>query len=305
MNKKPPQIAIVAPSGAALDPPALARAIARLRVQGHVVHNYYDPELAFQRFGGTDAGRLAQLHAAAANPAVEVVIALRGSYGISRILPQIDFGAMAASGKLFIGYSDFTAFHMGLLAQTGHISFAGPMMCDDFVRDEPVEFTLADMWDCLSGPVHTVRSVAHGNPAVALEGTLWGGNLAMLTHLVGTPYFPQIDGGILFVEDINEHPYRIERMLLQLLYAGVIGRQKAVLLGNLSGYKLAPFDNGYDADAMLAYLRQQLPVPVLTGLEFGHTARRVTLPVGAHAQLVSDAKGHVLTIDAYPTLSLA
>jgi muramoyltetrapeptide carboxypeptidase len=297
-----PGIAIAAPGGHALDPAALRRGIARLQAQGFIVHNYYDPAQVFQRFGGTEAGRLAQLNAAAADPEVQVVMALRGSYGISRILPEIDFEAMADSGKLFVGYSDFTAFHMGLMAATGRASFAGPMICDDFIRDEPVDFTLQQFWDCLRGPSHSVTALAQGNPVVELEGMLWGGNLTMLTHLLGTPYFPRIDGGILFVEDVNEHPYRVERMLLQLLHAGVIGRQKAVLLGDFSLYKLGPNENGYDFDAMLAYARARLPVPVLTGLEFGHVRRRVTLPFGARAHLLSGAGGYRLTMNEYPTL---
>ncbi|CAN7336043.1 muramoyltetrapeptide carboxypeptidase [Pseudoduganella sp. LjRoot289] len=297
-------IAIAAPGGYALDEAALARGIARMEAQGSVVHNYYEPERKFQRFGGTDEGRLAQLNAAAADPDVQIVMALRGSYGISRILPQIDFQAMADSGKLFVGYSDFTAFHMGLMQATGRLSFAGPMICDDFIRDEPVDYTLDQMWDCLRGPTHTVRGTATGNPAADVQGTLWGGNLAMLVHLLGTPYFAQIDGGILFVEDINEHPYRIERMLLQLLHAGVLHRQKALVLGDISGYRLAAFDNGYDFDAMLAYIRGRLPIPVLTGLPFGHIKERCTLPFGAQGHLVADADGFTLTASGYPTLAL-
>ncbi|PLY40858.1 muramoyltetrapeptide carboxypeptidase [Janthinobacterium sp. ROICE36] len=296
-------IAIVAPGGCAPDEAAVARGIARLQAQGATVHNYYAPEHTFQRFGGTDAGRLAQLDAAASDPDVQVVIALRGSYGISRILPDIDFDLMAASRKLFVGYSDFTAFHMGMMAKTGRASFAGPMLCDDFTRDEAEQFTLAQLWSCLAGPTHTVTGTSVGNPQVDVTGKLWGGNLAMLVHLLGTPYFPEIQNGILFLEDVNEHPYRVERMLLQLLHAGVIGRQQAVLLGDFSGYKLSPMDKGYDADAMLTYVRQRLPVPVLTGLEFGHIRRRVTLPFGGQARLQSDASGFSLQVSDYPTLS--
>ncbi|OBV38816.1 muramoyltetrapeptide carboxypeptidase [Janthinobacterium psychrotolerans] len=298
-------IAIVAPGGYAPDETALARGIARLRAQGATVHNYYDPAQTFQRFGGTEAGRLAQLDAAAHDPEVQVVLALRGSYGISRILPEIDFDAMAASGKLFVGYSDFTAFHMGLMARTGRASFAGPMVCDDFVRDEPEQFTLDQLWSCLAGPTHTVTGVAGGNPHIDVSGKLWGGNLAMLVHLLGTPYFPEIDGGILFLEDVNEHPYRVERMLLQLLHAGVLGRQRAVLLGDFSGYRLGPMENGYDFEAMLAYVRERLPVPVVTGLEFGHIRRRVTLPFGGQARLTSDEAGFTLQVGDYPTLAPA
>jgi muramoyltetrapeptide carboxypeptidase len=295
-------IAIAAPGGYALDDAALARGIARLEAQGHIVHNYYDAERKFQRFAATDDGRLAQLNAAAADPDCQVVVMLRGQYGISRILPRIDFRAMADSGKLFSGYSDITAFHMGLYRATGRISFAGPMMCDDFIREEPVEYTLQQFWDCLRGPSHSVRGTAAGNPAVDVAGTLWGGNLAMVNHLIGTPYWPQIDGGILFLEDIAEHPYRIERMLLQLHFAGVLERQKAIVLGDFSGYRLSPNDNGFDFDSMLAFIRETIGVPVLTGLPFGHVKERCTLPFGAQAHLVSDGAGFELTVSGYPTL---
>jgi muramoyltetrapeptide carboxypeptidase len=295
-------IAIAAPGGYALDPAALDMGIKRLQQQGFRVHNYYDPEQKFQRFGGTDDGRLAQLHAAAADPEVDVVIALRGSYGISRLLPRIDFQAMADSGKLFVGYSDFTAFHMALMTQTGRISFAGPMMCDDFIREQPVGYTLDQMWNCLRGPSHQVRGTAAGNPAVDVRGRLWGGNLAMLTHMAGTPYFAPLGKGILFIEDVNEHPYRVERMMLQLLYAGALEGQQAVVLGDFSAYQLNTADNGYNFDEMLAYLRSVLPMPVLTGLPFGHIRERCTLPFGGMAHLVSDADGFDLTVTGYPTL---
>jgi muramoyltetrapeptide carboxypeptidase len=114
---------------------------------------------------------------------------------------------------------------------------------------------------------------------------------------------PQIEGGILFLEDINEHPYRVERMLLQLLHAGVLARQQAVLLGDFSNYRLSDYDNGYDFDTMLAYLRQRLPAPVLTGLPFGHIRDKATLAVGCRAELVSDATGFRLGMKAYPYLA--
>ena len=105
---------------------------------------------------------------------------------------------------------------------------------------------------------------------------------------------------ILFVEDVNEHPYRVERLLLQLMQSGVMARQKALILGDFSSYAITPVDNGYDFDAMLAYLRKTLPCPVLTGLQFGHCAKRVTIPFGAAARLCSDATHFELTISGYP-----
>ena len=297
-----PGIAIVAPAGCIPEPSALERAIARLEEQGFLVRNYYDHSCSYLRFGGTDDARLEQLHAAVADPDVHLVIALRGGYGISRLLPRIDFEAIAASGKIVVGFSDLTALHMGLMAKAGGLSYAGPMIAGDFGAPDPVAFTLDDFWSCLAGPTHTITERATGNPALDVRGAVWGGNLAMIGAMVGTPYFPRIDGGILWLEDIAEHPYRIERLMLQLMQAGVLERQQAVVLGDFSGYRLGPFDNGYDFDAMLAYLRQTLPLPVLTGLSFGHIERRVTIPFGAQGHLVSDADGFRLTLSDYPTL---
>jgi muramoyltetrapeptide carboxypeptidase len=299
-------IAIAAPGGYAPDNAALQQGVRRLEQQGFLVHNYYDDDKKYLRFGGTDAGRLAQLNAAVADPDVQVVVALRGSYGMSRLLPQIDFHKMADSGKLFVGYSDFTAFQMPLMKLTGRASFGGPMMCDDFIRAEPVAYTLEQFWDCLRGPVHKVRgAVAESgadNPVVDVGGKLWGGNLAMMVSLLGTPYFHPLPEGVVFIEDVSEHPYRIERMVLQLLYAGALDGQRALVLGDFSGYKLSPADNGYDFETMLAYLRERLPMPVLTGLPFGHIKERATLPYGGMAHLVSDPRGFDLTISDYPTL---
>lgn len=297
-----PCVAIVAPGSYAPDDAVLLKAQAELEKQGCRVRNFYEPVHKFQRFGGTDAARAAQLHAAAADAGVDIVLSLRGGYGMSRLLPLLDLGLLARSGKLFVGHSDFTALHMALLSQDRTCSFAGPMVCDDLAGDELSALTMPDMWRCLTGPTHTVMTCAQENPPLDVSGTLWGGNLAMLSHLCGTPYLPRIDDGILFVEDVNEHPFRVERMLLQLHYSGVLARQKAVLLGDFSNYRLSPFDNGYDFAAMLAYLRSLLPVPILTGLPFGHIRDKVTLAVGSAARLASDGRGFTLTMAGYPTL---
>ena len=303
MITSPIGVAIVAPSGCAPDPAAVDRAIAYLQARGCRVHNYYDHGAIHQRFGGTDEARLAALYAAADNPEVDLVLAVRGGYGLTRLMPAIDFERLAASGKLFVGYSDMTALHMGLYTKTGALSYAGPFAAVDFGAPEPNRFTFDQFWSCLAGPTHTIVENAAGNPRVEASGTIWGGNLAMLASMIGTEWFPRIDGGILFVEDIAEHPYRVERMLLQLHQAGVLARQQALVLGDFSGYRLGPLDNGYDFEAMLAYMRKTLPIPVINGLTFGHGLRRVTIPFGAQATLVSDEAGFRLTMSGYPTLA--
>lgn len=290
MNREDIGIAIVAPGGYAPDEAAYERGLNALRRLGWRVHAYYDHAARHERFGGSDEARAAQLHAAASDPDVQIVMALRGGYGTSRLLPRLDFPMLAASGKLFVGHSDFTAFQMALLARTGVPSLAGPMVCDDFSRRDPSEFTLRHFLACLSGDSCTFAWNEPGNPEIDMAGTLWGGNLAMLAHLAGTPWLPQVDGGILFVEDINEHPYRVERMLLQLLHSGMLARQKALVLGDFSGYRLTEYDNGYDFAAMLAWLRSNLPLPVVTGLPFGHLRDKLSLPVGCQARLVVTAQ---------------
>lgn len=295
-----PCIAIVSPSGYAPDQSAVERAIARLEARGCRVKCFYDPAVLHQRFGASDDARAAQLHAAARDPEVEVVLALRGGYGMSRLLPLLDIPLLARSGKRFVGHSDFTVLHMALLAHGQTVSYAGPMVCSDFGGEALSEFTMQHFWDCLSQPTHEISMEAQGNPRVSVTGPLWGGNLSMLCHLIGTPHFPQMEQGILFVEDINEHPYRVERLLLQLQYAGVLERQQALVLGDFSGYRLVAYDNGYDFETMVNYLRERLSIPVVTGLPFGHIRDKATLPVGAQATLRSTSTHLHLSMSAHP-----
>ena len=117
---------------------------------------------------------------------------------------------------------------------------------------------------------------------------MWGGNLTVLCSLAGTPWLPDVRGGVLFLEDVHEHPYRIERMLTQLLHAGVLGRQKAIVLGQFTNIRLVPHDRGFKLATVVQWLQSQLKIPVLTGLPFGHVPTKVLLPVGATVRLNAD-----------------
>ena len=112
--------------------------------------------------------------------------------------------------------------------------------------------------------------------------------------MLGTPYFPDIKGGVLFLEDVAEHPYRIERMLTQLLHAGVLAKQKAIVLGQFTDYKLTPHDKGFKLPSVVIWLRSQIKTPILTNLPYGHVATKVLLPVGAKADLVVEGRDALL-----------
>jgi muramoyltetrapeptide carboxypeptidase len=202
-------------------------------------------------------------------------------------------------GKRWVGHSDFTVVQLAMLATAGAGSFAGPMICDDFSRADLSEFTHQHFWQCVTQKTCRIDVQAQDNPVAQLEGTLWGGNLAMLCHLIGTPWMPSVKDGILFVEDVNEHPYRVERMLLQLAHAGVLRQQRAIVLGDFSGYKLTDYDNGYDFNQMLSYLRARFELPILQGLPFGHMKDKLTLPVGARCVLDSLDDGFTMTMQSY------
>ncbi len=283
-----PGIGFIAPSGQLLDAAALERSIDYFKARGWRVVAPAAIRGVHQRFAGDDAARVTALHAMAARDDVGLVMAVRGGYGLSRLLGRLDYARLAAAGKRFIGHSDFTALLCAGYANGKLAGIAGPTACYDFGAEHVSAFTERHFWRVIDGlpdeitvPCVLPRSAPRG----LFKGRLWGGNLALVAHLAGTRYLPRISGGLLFVEDINEHPYRIERMLYQLLHAGILGRQRALLLGDFSAYKLAENDNGFDFDSMVVQLRANLSIPVLTGLPFGHVRDKLSLPFGARAVL--------------------
>ncbi len=231
------------------------------------------------RFAGTDKQR-AQAFSRAARDDSPIVMATRGGYGISRILHHIDWKLLEKKPKKYIGYSDFTAFNLALLAKTGLTSYTGPAAVSDFGNKKIDDLTAEIFVESMRGELEILSFESHKADPVDTRGVLWGGNLAMITSLVGTPYMPKIKNGILFFEDVGEHPYRVERMLTQLLHAGILQKQKAIILGHFTDYKLAENDNGYDMPHVIAWLKEQVNVPVIPDLPFGHGDVRVTLPIG-------------------------
>ena len=316
-------IYIFSPSGAVRDKAAFKRGVKRLETLGHQVEVDESALASHLRFAGDDDTRLAAIHRAAASGA-DVAMISRGGYGLTRLLGRIRYKAVAKAidkGTQFVGMSDFTAFQSAVLAQTGHSTWAGPSLCEGFgvggstapgqQPDDIMEACFDDMlcgqgegsgWRQNREPAKdaTYSGAAHAiKPGVVADfhiknAVLWGGNLSVLCSLVGTPYCPSIQGGVLFLEDIAEHPYRLERMLTQLLNAGILAQQKAVVLGQFTDYKLSSHDKGFKLQSVVDWLRSQIKIPVLTNLPFGHVQTKVLLPVGAQVDLVVQGRDALL-----------
>ena len=289
---------VFSPSSAVRDKAAFRRGVSRLKTLGHEVEVDAAALSAHQRFAGDDETRLAAITRASASGA-DIAIISRGGYGLTRLLPQLPHKAIAkavAQGTQFVGFSDFSAFQAALYARHSSRTWSGPDVVADWGREELDDIMQDTFQDLALGqnegagwrlPVRDTRAMTHRPDGVwAKKATLWGGNLSVLTSMIGTPYFPDIRGGILYLEDLAEHPYRIERMLAQWLHAGILARQKAIVLGAFTHYALSSHDGGFQINTVVDRLRQQLKVPVLTGLPHGHVATKVCLPFGVQAQLM-------------------
>jgi muramoyltetrapeptide carboxypeptidase len=293
------RVALVAPSGPLLERDDLVRAAELCRVLGH------EPVLgahAAARHGylaGTDAERLADLNAALANPDVDAVWCLRGGYGVTRILGGVDAAALARHPKPVIGFSDVTGLLLALWQATGVVTFHGPT-----ARQAMSPFTHRHFARVLAEPSaagalerlrppadvlapRTPRVVAlHGGSA---EGHLVGGNLSLLQCLVGTPWCPSLDGALLFLEDVNEDLYRVDRMLSHLRLAGLLDRLAGIVVGQFTEMKRNTGDGAFGFDEVLHHYFVPLGVPVAYGFPIGHVDDQWTLPIGVRARLDADA----------------
>ena len=299
MSDAAASLIVFSPAGVLRSALPLRRAARRLGKLGFAVELDADATARAQRFAGDDETRLAAIHrVAAARP--DVAMASRGGYGLTRLLDRLDWKRIARSvdaGTRWVGMSDMTSLQLGLLAHAGAgaVTWAGPLAADDFGRADADggvdDVTQGCFLEAMSGELEAIgfRTEA-GFDGLAVRGTLWGGNLCVLNSLLATPHFPRIRGGVLFLEDVNEHPYRVERNLLQLQQAGVLDAQRAVVLGAFSAWKKSPNDRGYTLASAIARIRAATRTPIVTGLPFGHVPTKVTLPVGRRVRLLVDGR---------------
>ena len=249
------------------------------------------------RFGylaGEDEDRASDINAAFADPEIDAVFALRGGWGASRILPFLDFDLIARNPKIFLGYSDITSLLNAIYNKTGVVTFHGPN-----VMSRWNDFTYQGMREVL----FDAKSVTYSNPEVIdddlvarkhriqtihagkAKGHLIGGNLTLMSALVGTPFFPDARGGILFLEDVGEAIYRVDRMMTQLKLSGVLDQVSGIVFGHFTGVEPNP---GLGNFALIDILRQHcepLGVPCYFGAMIGHVEQQSTVPVGARAML--------------------
>lgn len=290
-------IYIFSPSSAVRDKTAFKRGIKRLQAQGHQVEVDADALSSHMRFAGNDETRLNAIQRAAGSGA-DIALISRGGYGLTRLLTQLPYKSIAKAidkGMQFVGLSDFTAFQLAVYAKTQRITWQGPALGEDFGSEgEPDDIMQACFEDlCLEqgeGTGWRFPAADIAKPVKVNNAVLWGGNLTVLTSLLGTPYFPLIQGGVLFLEDVGEHPFRVERLLTQLFNAGILQQQKAIVFGQFTSYKLVSHDKGFKLQTVINRLRSQLKLPVLTGLPFGHVPTKVLLPIGAQVDLATDGR---------------
>lgn len=301
------RIALIAPAGPMLERDDLTRGQELCRALG------LEPVLGANAgkrhgyFAGTDEERLADLNGALRDPSIDAVWCLRGGYGVTRILDQVDFSPLTKKPKAVIGYSDITALILASFRATGVVSFHAPMARAPLTAFSRAAFEAATF---RATPVaRLARLPAPSNVLVprsprlltirggVAEGPLLGGNLSLIAALQGTRHLPSFDGAILFLEDIGEDLYRIDRMLAQLRMTGLLSKLAGVILGQFTDMKRGTSEGALGFDEVMATYFEPLGIPVLTGVPVGHVDDQWTMPIGVRARLDASA-GEVDILEA-------
>ena len=281
-------IGVVSPASA-IDREHLERGVASLKALGFRVKV---SRHALDRDGivaGPDAARASELQAFFADPEVDAIFAARGGYGAGRILPMLDFDAIARTPKVFMGFSDATFILNALVGRASMVCFHGPMVAMDFARGLG-ESSLDHLRRLLAGEMGSFELPARAAlKAGVAEGEVVGGCLSMVTATLGTPYAPPFDGAILFLEDTGEKAYRIDRMLVQLGQAGVLGRVAAVVFGALRAPAGSEAEHRLISEC-IAEQAARLDCPMLSGIEVGHRSANFTIPFGVRARVDTAAR---------------
>ena len=296
-------------------------ALDRVACAGFKVDNPAITNRQYLRFAGTDSQRASDFQnlATGAIAAPQLLLGVRGGYGSMRILPKVDWSTlgriMKERGTILAGFSDVTAIQCALLAKGDMSSLAAPMLYSEFGKTKPDEVSCRQFAEALTNPnlvinISDATLTSQQLPAIltkgepkSLTGTIWGGNLSVVSSLAGSEYLPRIDGGIVFLEDVGEQAYRIERMLYDLYLAGVFKNQQAIVFGALSGAGEDSYDKRYDVATVIRQLHELTGLPVYSGMRFGHIGQKHSFPLGATCQLTPNTDGgYQLVFTNYPTI---
>jgi muramoyltetrapeptide carboxypeptidase len=292
-------VGVVAPASPPPDPKAVDRAAEALERYG------FKPKLGKhvrERHGflaGGDRDRAADIMEMFTDPEVKAIMCLRGGYGSARLLPRLDFDIIRLNAKIFSGFSDVTSLHCAFEKIAGMISIHAPMLNGGLQAHDVPEFTRASFLRTVmeaQPPGSITAGAKKENIAIIrggiAEGTLIGGNLSVLCATLGTPFEPSFKWKILFLEDIGEKPYRLDRMLTHLLNAGILQQLNGVVVGvNRDCTDPADLDRNEFRQTAADVIKERLSdlgVPVVSGLPFGHVDLNATIPVGARARLDGD-----------------
>ncbi len=286
-------VAVVAPA-AAIEREYLERGVNVLASMGYRVKVSQRVLARSGILAGDDRERANELGEYFADPEVKAIFSARGGYGCGRLLPLLDFKAMARTPKIFVGFSDATFILNALVDFAGMVSFHGPMVAMDFARGLSPR-SLEHMQDLLGGKLGgfelEVRETMHPGRA---QGEVIGGCLSVLVATIGTPYQPRFDGRILFLEDTGEKAYRIDRMLVQLRQSGALGRVAGIVFGAIRAID----GNEQETRLIARFASEQtagLGCPVLYGVEAGHGTENFTIPFGVVARIDSAARRMIFT----------
>ncbi len=301
MPIKPPRlnhgdtIGIVAPASAPIDAKAIDRSVKVLQSLGFKVKlgKHLRKKQGF--LAGSDEERLGDLMSMFRDPEVKAILCVRGGYGTARLLPLLDYEVIRANPKIFVGYSDITSLHCAFLKKANLVTFHGPMLHSDFCKKDMPDFTLQSFLNTLTQPyaAGSICKTYHGKISVLrrgkASGRLLGGNISLLCTTLGTPYQPSFKKKILFLEDLDEAPYRFDRMLTHLLNAGVLQQVAGVAVG-LNRNCIDPQAKKrkqywQTVEDVLKERLAPLKVPVVAGLPCGHVPLNATLPMGVQAEL--------------------
>lgn len=296
-------------------------ALDRLACAGFKVHNPAITERQYLRFAGTDVQRASDLQniATGAVAAPKLLLGVRGGYGAMRLLPLIDWQTlgrvMHERGTILAGFSDVTAIQCALLAQGQMSSLAAPMLYSEFGKTTPDEVSCRQFVEALTDPRLSIDiqsadltsqrlpTILANDDSQVLTGTIWGGNLSVVSALAGSEYLPRIDGGIIFLEDVGEQAYRIERMLYDLYLAGVFKHQQAIVFGSLSGTGEDSYDKRYDVAMVIRQLHKLTGLPIYSGMRFGHISKKYSFPLGVACDIrPNKTGGYQLSFSDYPTI---